>query len=90
MMLTTLINWRPVGNPPESDEPIAVVMAYEDQGRVYLDGNMHNWVAGEFINEVDGRVNTTARWWVPETELTAQLNAVLDFCRQGKEDRRVA
>lgn len=90
MMLTTLINWRPVSDPPESDEPIAVVMAVEDEGQVYLEPHLYNWVAGEFIDEVDGRVNTTARWWVPETELTAQLNTVLALCLKREEDRRVA
>lgn len=87
MMLATLINWRSVGNPPESDEPISVVMAYEDQGRAILEPHLYEWVAGEFIDEVDGRVNTTATWWAPETELTAQLNATLEFCRQRAEAR---
>lgn len=89
MMLTTLINWRSVGDTPESDEPISVVMASEHEGFVYLEPHLYNWVAGEFIDEVDGRVNTTATWWAPESELTAPLNAALAFTRQRAEARHV-
>ncbi len=83
MMLTSLINWRPIDVPPETHELFTAVLAsVDDEGDAYLEPNLYVWQAGHWIDEIDGSINTTALWWVPESELVAQLNVALRFGRR--------
>lgn len=85
MMLTTLINWRPIEETPESDAIITALLAYEDYGMAVLEPTIYDWRGGAWHDEIDDRINTTARWWVPESELTAPLTAALEYVRQRAE-----
>ena len=79
MILATLINWRPIDVPPDTHELFTALLASEDEdGRA---ANLHVWEGGHWVDEIDGRINTTARWWVPESELVAQLNVSLSYGR---------
>lgn len=92
MMLTALIEWRPISEAPETDEPIAAVLAVEDpnDGAVYLEYNLYLWQDGAWVNEVDGRVNTSATWWVPERELIQPITLAMDMARQRVQVASVA
>lgn len=90
MMLTALINWRPLSVPPQTHELFTAMLAFEDdEGRAVLEPTLYVWQDGQWVDEIDGRANTTARWWVPESELVAQLNVSLAYGRargrQGEE-----
>lgn len=73
MILSAIINWRPISQPPAADEIVSAILAYEDDGIVALEYSVHDWRKGAWHDEIDDRINTTAKWWVPETELTAVL-----------------
>jgi hypothetical protein len=83
MMLAALINWRPIAVPPETHELFTAVLAFEDdEGRAVLEPTLYVWQDGCWVDEIDGRANTSARWWVPESELVAQLNVSLAYGRR--------
>ena len=92
MMLTALIEWRPLSEAPETDEPIAAVLAVEDpdDGTIYLERTLHHWQDGAWVDEVDGCVNTTATWWVPERELTQPIALAVSMARQRGRMAEVA
>lgn len=82
MILATLINWRPIEMPPETHELFTALLAWEDEeGCAALEPNLYVWQAGQWVDEIDGHINTKARWWVPESELVAQLNVSLAYGR---------
>lgn len=82
MMLAALINWRPIEVPPETHELFTAALAFEDdEGRAVLEPTLYVWEDGQWVDEVNGSANTSARWWVPESELVAQLNVSLAYGR---------
>ena len=76
-MLTTRITWRPIEEPPEDDQPVTAILAWEDDGHALLEDVIHIWQCGHWISDADGRINTRARWWAPESELVAQIEMML-------------
>lgn len=84
MMLTALIEWHPIEERPDTDEPITALLAVEDpsDGTVYLEPTVYHWQDGAWVDEIDDQVNTSATWWVPERELTQPIALALAMARQ--------
>lgn len=91
MMLTALIEWRPIEEVPDSTELFSALLAWEDdEGNVYLEPTLYDWHDGAWYDEIDNRPNTTARWWVPERELTQPITLALAMARQRDRIAEVA
>ncbi|MDP2786640.1 MAG: hypothetical protein Q8O79_00975 [Pseudomonadota bacterium] len=73
MSIPTTIHWRPISEPPAADAIVSAILANDEYGVVTLEYSVHDWRDGDWHDEVDDSINTTAAWWVPESELVAVL-----------------